>query len=699
MNFVFGIQYYRYPNPQRDDWQKDLENIKSHGMDYVKIWILWNRAEPKEGVFDFTLEKELCRLAADTGLKVIAQIILETAPHWAFRKYADSLYVDQTGRPEGPEQPPEFPDGWPGLCYDSRAARAAAERFMRKTAEEFKDLPNIFAWDVWNEPLNEAARAYLWHVGGPFAVWKKFCYCGHSMMKFREWLKTRYGSIQTLNKAWGTGYTDFNEIQPPRAPRVRYGPWISWRLFVSDSMAEKMRWRAMVFREIDPSRMVVSHSASTSTSYANPEFWEGCDDWKLARHVDMYGTSFYMAAADPAERMQIFDGIRSCCEGKPFWIEEMQNSPVGGFLLPPTSNRDIWLSWIMALASGTSGILYWQWRNERWGTEGPYFGCTKPDGSPGAGAERAKKLSALLTKIGDNLNACKVPTYTAVYHDPKIFHYCWVGVHSMWGFEFPQYRELPKECVSGAYKLAWDLDAQSRFVNGEVLQRKDLQGVSTLIMPFPVLIERKVADILKSFVNDGGNLIAEAPLAHAEDDGVVGVEIPGSGLANLFSVYVEPMVMEDSRIKVSRHEVSGFTKAKIEPINAEVVGRHVDGTPGITINDYGKGKGLFVGTTFTYRYFRDRSAETRNYLRKYIKSPLQVRSTDSTQTLARILYGDICDYVFLFNFSPHIEQVTVGFEKTYSHLKEVESDGGKATLNRVLAGKMKPNSYMIFELS
>jgi beta-galactosidase GanA len=699
MSFIFGTQYYRYPNPPKEDWSKDLKNIKEYGLKYIKIWFLWNENEPQEGTFNFVAQHELFDLAEKNNLKVIAQIILETAPYWAFEKYPNERYVDQNGVPIGPEHPFEFPGGWPGLCYDSPIARSLAEKFMRKVAEEFKDHPALFAWDIWNEPLNEPARAFLFHVEGPYPIIRKFCYCKNTIAKFRDFLRKKYVSIENLNKTWGSTYSTWQEIIPPRIPRVRYGPWIDWRVFISENMAEKMNWRKNTIKSIDNTHIIVSHSSSSSTYYANPEFWEGCDDWKLAQHVDIYGCSFYIANQDPAERMQVFDGIRSSCRGKPFWVGEMQNSPAGCFLVSPVRDEDLWLSWLASLACGSSGLIFWQWRNERWGPEAPYFGCTKTNGTPNRRTTRIRRFSSLLNKIGDDIIKYNVPVYTAIYYDPRIFHYCWAGINSIWSFNFPTYRELYKDCISGAYKILWDLDIQTKFIHAEFLEDKDLVGISTLIMPFPVFIEKKTAGILKEFVRSGGILIAEIPLAQAEDGYIAGTEIPGSGLSELFSVQTEPMILQNTEIRIKDKRIQGLTKTIIEPLKAEVIGQYLDGSPGALINNYGKGKAILIGTTFTYSYNRERSNLVRDFLKYYVKGSIKTSSTNPTKTSIRILYGYDNDLLFILNFSDNMEEITIRFEKEYSSAINIETNEKDIIIDGKLYKKMRPNSGLVLKLS
>ncbi len=41
-----------------------------------------------------------------------------------------------------------------------------------------------------------------------------YCYCPHCMKLFREWLKEKYGSLDGLNKQWGTAFKEWDKVVP-----------------------------------------------------------------------------------------------------------------------------------------------------------------------------------------------------------------------------------------------------------------------------------------------------------------------------------------------------------------------------------------------------------------------------------------------------------------------------------------------------
>ena len=47
--FVFGTQYLRGASPERDQWERDLANIKAYGFNTIRAWLVWNAIEKSEG--------------------------------------------------------------------------------------------------------------------------------------------------------------------------------------------------------------------------------------------------------------------------------------------------------------------------------------------------------------------------------------------------------------------------------------------------------------------------------------------------------------------------------------------------------------------------------------------------------------------------------------------------------------------------
>ena len=129
------------------------------------------------------------------------------------------IYVDlatPTAAPpvDGPQPPEMLPvtrtaSDWlrsrQHFCPSSREYRKRSRAIAAALANEFKDHPALV----------------MWHVNNEYACHNPRCYCDVCEGDFQEWLREKYGDIETLNHAWNTHfwsqeYSDFSEIFPPR---------------------------------------------------------------------------------------------------------------------------------------------------------------------------------------------------------------------------------------------------------------------------------------------------------------------------------------------------------------------------------------------------------------------------------------------------------------------------------------------------
>ena len=99
------------PN-SRDEWRRDLQQIKALGFNTVRTWIEWKSCEPQEGKYNFENLKLLLELSQEVGLKVFIQIYVESAPDWPYRKFGpDALFEAHSGDKV-------IPQTAPGYCVD-----------------------------------------------------------------------------------------------------------------------------------------------------------------------------------------------------------------------------------------------------------------------------------------------------------------------------------------------------------------------------------------------------------------------------------------------------------------------------------------------------------------------------------------------------------------------------------------------------
>jgi len=226
-----GVYYY----PEHWDslqWERDIKNIADMGFEFVHYAeFAWAQLEPEEGKYTFGWLDRVVELAARYNLKVIMCTSTATPPVWLVRKHPDVLITGEYGHRDdhGSRQHASF---------SSNYYRSYSLTMIEELARRYGDNEQIIGWQLDNEP-----RAC-------------YDYGDDAQQRFRDWLKQKYGTINNLNKAWGTSfwsqlYNDFSQINIPL--RSRWGMNLHQRMdhnrFVAHETASFLDSQAQTIRK------------------------------------------------------------------------------------------------------------------------------------------------------------------------------------------------------------------------------------------------------------------------------------------------------------------------------------------------------------------------------------------------------------------------------------------------------------------
>jgi hypothetical protein len=111
-----------------------------------------------------------------------------------------------------------------------------------------------------------------------------FDWSAPALARFREWLRERYGSLEALNREWGSAFTDWDSVRPSTTEEARrsgrFAPWADHRTYMEVSFARAYRTVREGVREGDPE----GHVALSGTQVTTP--WNGCDWYRLDQIID-----------------------------------------------------------------------------------------------------------------------------------------------------------------------------------------------------------------------------------------------------------------------------------------------------------------------------------------------------------------------------------------------------------------------------
>ncbi len=595
-------QHYR---PPRDEWaaymDRDLANMKRVRFNTLAVHVDWCDIEPAPGRFEFDRLDIVMDLAEKHGLRVLLWPWPELQPEWVVQEYPDSEMIASDGyRPSV-------------ACCDHPAVRALVARFVDRVVRRYRDRPSVLAWDLgaeagnWvssiNNPIDQPRTARL------------YCYCDHTVRRYRDWLKQKYGSIEKLNETWATYYDRWSQVQPVRTGIFERAQafWVDWREFMLWNTAEFQGLKADAARRADPAHPVTCHMAGWGAG----SVYASTDEYRIGRHFDIVSLSFFPywiqyghGAYDPAFGGLYLDGVRSAGDGKPMWIEELQGGPsINGLAyrsqFPRPQDIRLWV-W-QSIAHGATGIFYWNWRPETTGVEAGGFGLVNYDGSLTDRVRAAGEVCDVLQKHAKLLRSARpAPAQVAIFHSPR------TSIHAFGDGDEGMYTRS----LRGVYRALFKAGLPVDILVAEQLMSRDLSRYRIIYLPFAYTLSAREAAQLKSYVAGGGTLYAEMWCGFKDDRTFLYETVPGGGLAEVLhckEVQTAPQQNAVMRIARSHKAVASLPVGAEMPVfrwreeldlldGAEVIASFADASPAIVAGTFGKGKTLYVATPLTRAY-------------------------------------------------------------------------------------------------
>ena len=638
-------------------WGNDLDQIKALGFNTVKTWVDWATAEPQPDAFDFKNLDLLMQLAQERGLRVIVQVYLDSAPDWVGQKYPDGRFVDRSGAVIESQSAP-------GFCIDHPGVRAEIVKFLSALSRDANRFPALYGWDVWSEPhvINWAEFPYLVHP--------EFCYCPNSQKRFRSWLERKYGSLDSLNRAWYRGFENWSQVEPPRASTIlSYTDYLDWRAFIDDKLAGDLKTRVDAIRTADSTHFVTSHAAVPGLFTSPTDGYGEPDDFKMAAKADFFGTSLYPKHAEsvqPWSWQKLSAGLdfsRSAGEGKGFWIGELQagQGVTGMRIADPVVARDLDFWMWNTIAHGAREIAIYAFYPMSSGYESNGYGLVNLDGTVTERARAAGDTAKIIERDAANLLAAKpAPAQVAVLYNRLSY---------MVGGTEPSLSKLgnaERDSLLGLHRMFMEEQIPVDYVHpGDVIANR-LSQYKVVFLPYPVMLAKNVADGIRRYIENGGTVVAEARLAWNDARGIASDVIPGAGLEEVFGArerLIRPVDRPEMEVAplpglpgmAAREKVAGagFEEELIPSGSARVLARFSDGQPAVVENSFGQGKAILVGSFLALAYERAPEASTKRFLvalaeQAGVERQVGVSGAAAPQTEVRRLVGPEQQTLFVF---------------------------------------------------
>lgn len=632
----FGLAYYPEHWPE-ERWPIDAQMMQDAHVNGVRMAeFAWSKLEPREGVYDFDWLDRAVDLLGRHGIQTMMCTSSRNPPPWVFNKYPGITNV------RADRMPSNYGYRYT-ICQNNPTFIDLAQRFDRAVIEHYAGNPNVIAWHIDNE------------IGSG-----NTCYCATCLARFHEYLAQKYGAIESLNEKWGThfwscAYTSFDEVPAPVGVPMPYPSLaVEYARFQSQVNAEFARWRYELMKKLHPQAWVTTNFQSSRAVHT--------DIFDMGAHTDIYGTNFY-PTHNPEFALDYCRGAR----GELLILEQRSGSPHWRAGTPPGWMR-LWT--YQSIAHGASGINYFRWRTARWGQEEYWHGVLPHSGQPNRRYAELAQTGAELECIGGVISATRPAAQAAVV----------LSYESRWAVQSiastqvlsPLFGtdELDPHEEAKAYHTAL---MECNVTTDALDPREDLSRYKLVIAPRLYVVDAPTAENLRRYV-EGGGVLCLTPRSGVADEYNVIFERPSPGpLLELAGVEVDDYTTLEAPVDLHPLE-NGPTGAAQGEVWADEINltsaepaalfnsSWLAGMPAVTVNRFGKGAVLYVGTLLR--------GKTLDAFMKWLCEMSEVEPVLVTPPGVRALEREGKDYrlVFLLNFSgqPHIIPLPTSYQDVFS---------------------------------
>jgi beta-galactosidase len=615
-----AIYYGGDYNPDQwpeETWREDMRLFKLAGINIVTLPVFsWAKLQPAEDSYHFDWLDEIMDLLAENGIYVCLATATAAQPAWMSQKYPEILPVDAEGRKR-------THGGRVNFCPNSRKYREFSVKLAQKMAERYQKHPALLIWHIANE-------------------YGAYCYCDNCGGEFRDWLKSRYGSIEELNRRWNMsfwGHTvyDWDEIVPPsylnemgrdyycgypREHTCFQGISLDYNRFMSDSSLACYLGEYNAVKAITPEVPITTNLMGAFKPF---------DYFKWAKYLDVVSWDNYPSIKDSMGSIALrHDLMRGLKDGQPFMLMEQTPSQQNWQPYNSLKRPGVMRLWsYQAMAHGADTIMFFQLRRS-------FGACEKYHGAviEHAGHENTRvfrecaRLGAELKGLGAKLLDSRLKSQVAIIFD-------W---DNWWAVEFSsgpsrdlKYLEQVEKYYNALYRLNVSVDL--------IPPDADFSGYKMIIAPVLYMIKPGVAKGLEEFVENGGIFLTTffSGLVNENDLVCLG-GYPGE-LRKLMGIWAEEIdaLYPDMKNMMVFKAPFGILRGKYQcGLLCDLV--HLEGAralavygkdfyagrPALTENQFGKGKAYYVASDPEPRLVQDLLQQL--CVNQGIRAPLAVPS-------------------------------------------------------------------------
>lgn len=655
-----GVDYY----PEHWDaslWEQDAIAMKEAGVSVVRLAeFAWSRMEPTQGVFDFGwLDKAIAVLAAQ-GIDIVLGTPTATPPNWLVEAYPDVLPMDS-------KKQPMYPGVRCHRCYNSPSLKQFTALIVNEMTSRYANNQAVVGWQTDNElAAND-------------------CHCVNCTARFRGWLQDKYGTLENLNREWGTvvwsgEYSAWTQVTTPLGGSLHQNPslLLDFQRFSSDSVAAFNGFQAGLIRERCTDQFV------THNLWGYPVV---TDYYDLFKDMDFVSLDYYPSTDLKNDaKARFYHGalthdLTRGVKQKNYWVMEQLSGtpgcwhPMSRTPFPGMIRAHAWQS----ISRGADVVVHFRWRTARVGAEQFWHGLHDHHGIPGRRFHEFKQFAHEVNRLSATLDGTAVVNDVAMLFSHEQHNAFKIQPQSD-GFD---YLDNFKQLHSAFLRLGVGTDV--------INWTADIDGYKVVVAPYLFLENAEVNAKLQRFAQAGGTVVLTTRTGVKNMHNVCGhLRLPG-GLAELAGVEVEeydPVGRDVQTLRFANadeHSCAQWCDI-LTPTSAQVVAHYASeyfaGRAAITRNSYQRGSVYYIGSILSDTGYQALFAD----LLRSAKLPYFENLPQGIEVSRRVSEGRV--FLFVLNLGKDNKDVSLGDSRYVCELsgKEVSAavrmDGGEVLILR-----------------
>ena len=601
----FGVDYHPeqwvYPysgtaeHPEAA-WEKDAKTMLQAGVNVVRIGeFTWGLCEPEEGEFDFAWLQRVMDIMGKAGISVVLATPTAAPPTWLARKHPEILPIDEQGlvKHEGTRR---------AVCLNSDVYWKRSKRVVEEMAKALGRHPRLIAWQIDNS------------LGGNYT---EASFNEDTRHDWHAWLESKYETIERLNQLmglrhWGQVVSRWDEVPMPMMAPTVHNPALvlDWRRFCSDTIVQFVRMQADVLHELTPQCPVTTNLRPLLHRFDHFDLAEVIDFVSIESTAAIRAKASDLACEIDMLRSLKKTGIRTPDGDTGFWVIEQKAGNVSWQDVNSLVRPGVLRMFTYQLVSrGAAAILFFRWRQPRFGAE-KFHGAVLAHKARTDGRvfQEVAQIGEEMKLLSPSLKGTQVQAEAAILYSHD----------NDWALQQPNQPNKHfnlRDHIQLFYNALHDRNISVDFAR----PAEDLSSYKLVFAPSLHLLSGGEADRLKLYVQNGGTLIATFNTGLADEHNMA----PDNGyphdLTDLFGLEVIefdqlPPGEENHLTFKGTFPTSHLHPARlwcdlIEPKECQVIATYAkdfySGRPAMTMNTFGLGKAIYIGTLSHQHFYAD----------------------------------------------------------------------------------------------